>query len=93
MKQTIYYSDARSSEFSIERYEYFDKVGHCTIGEMIFVRGHSGINQIFLTSPEQIDEFCELLQNKKSEIWPESITIYEFNKPPYTKSISKNIEE
>ena len=58
MKTTKYYSDARSSEFSVEKYEFFDVVGRSTIGESIFIRGHSGNVQLFFDSPEQIDEFC-----------------------------------
>lgn len=68
MKQTIYYSDARSAEFCVEKYVY-PGTEKDKLGELIVIRGHSGISSLFFDSPEEVDEFCELLQEKKKETW------------------------
>jgi hypothetical protein len=73
MKQTIYYSDGRSSEFSVERWDVESDFTNprITSSLSVFIRGGSGgINSLCFYKKEDVDEFCELLQQKKNEIWP-----------------------
>ena len=57
-----------------DKFEIIHKKIYCSGNPMgvtgyISINNLSDISKLYLTSPEEIDEFCELLQEKKREIW------------------------
>lgn len=65
MKKIEVYQDSHSHEFRFkeETHHYSD------LSKITKLAVYFNSNTLVFTSPEEVDEFCELLQEKKKEIW------------------------
>ena len=65
MKKVEVFSDEENNEFrfDIEKLTYSDK------SIKVKLITYFDRQKLVISSPEEVDEFCELLQEKKKEIW------------------------
>jgi len=71
IKQRVYYLDSNDLEFCIRKQNYHDVYEFVDLKSslMISIMKNGLSTSLVFDSKEKVDEFCELVQNKKNEIW------------------------
>ena len=71
MKKKIIYTNLDNEDFELNEYSSPEEEPDTPYRNFLEFSIVNGNSEFYLLTPEEVDEFCNLLQEKKNEIWTE----------------------